>query len=189
MVFNIEGHHLLTSIHRARGDGVNTDPARLKFLGHTAGEVLDRCFGACVRGVEAGEGSEKSRNDGNDLTTIFNVPGSCFENKEGTLGVDSATNMLNNLLDYHFWKGTPRQRSGYSRKHAVVLGLRNFRDGLLQDLADSVDDHVNLPEVFLDRIEESVNRCLGGEVALVKLDHSLRELLAQLLLQLGGIVL
>lgn len=53
-------------------------------------EVLDRGLATRVRGVVAGKGTEKSSDNGDDLSTIRDVLSSFLQNKEGSLGVDSA---------------------------------------------------------------------------------------------------
>lgn len=79
----------LTSIHGTRRNGVDADQARLQLLGHAARKVLDGRLGAGVRGVEAGKGGEKGRDNGDELAAVRDVLGAGLEDEEGSLGVDA----------------------------------------------------------------------------------------------------
>jgi len=52
--------------------------------------VLDGRLGAGVRGVEAGEGGQQGRDDGDELAAVGDVLGAGLEDEEGGLGVDAA---------------------------------------------------------------------------------------------------
>lgn len=53
-------------------------------------EVLDGGLATRVRGVVAGEGTEKSSDNGDDLSTVLDVLSSFLQDEEGSLRVDPA---------------------------------------------------------------------------------------------------
>lgn len=51
--------------------------------------MLDGGLGAGVGSVEASEGGQQRRDDGDDLAAVLDVLGGGLEDEEGSLGVDA----------------------------------------------------------------------------------------------------
>ena len=75
------------------------------------------------------------------------------------------------------------------REHRVIFLLTDLGDGLLQDLANVVDDNVDLAKVLQGVLEELGDGACGGEISLVEGHLDGGVLLLQFLLELDAIVL
>src|SRR5699024_1668631 len=127
------------SVHRARSNGGDRDASVGEFLGRRTREVLDGALAARIGRVPIGEGREQSRDDGDDLPAVAQVPTGLLDEEVGGLGVDV--------------------------EHRVVLVLARVHDRLAQHLARSVDGDVDRAERRLRILEELRDVLRSGQVA------------------------
>lgn len=173
-----------TCIHGTRTNRIDADASAGQFLCHATGEVLDRSFGACVRGVEPGESGEQGSDDRDDLAAFLDDFGAFFDDQEGCLRVDAVASDVLAVASEVDSSGVQIDL----RKHRIILRLGDLRDRFLQDHANCVHNYVHFA-MLSDRIlEKFLNSSAGGQVTLVNGDGQVLVGALQLILQFRGAI-